>query len=72
MVSTFTDLILRVVLAIVLAKQFHDVIGVWLAWPIGWVIAVIISFAFYKAGKWDKTPEERASKSKTKKRRKSA
>ena len=70
MVSTFTDLILRVVLAVVLAKQF-DIIGVWLAWPIGWVIAVIISFAFYKAGKWDKSPaEQEAERIEKAKRRK--
>ena len=34
MIGTFTDLILRVVLAVVLAAQFGAV-GIWCAWPIG-------------------------------------
>ena len=35
MITTFTDLILRVVLAIILSKQFGST-GIWCAWPIGW------------------------------------
>ena len=46
MISTFTDLILRVALAILFAKQF-GVIGIWCAWPIGWFIAMIMSVIFY-------------------------
>lgn len=46
MISTFTDLILRVALAIIFAKQF-GVIGIWCAWPIGWFIAMIMSVIFY-------------------------
>lgn len=34
MITTFTDLILRVVLAIILSKQFGST-GIWCAWPIG-------------------------------------
>ena len=37
MVSTFTDLILRVFLAFVLSVPFGAV-GIWMSWPAGWVI----------------------------------
>ncbi|MDO4337339.1 MAG: MATE family efflux transporter [Eubacteriales bacterium] len=59
MVGTFTDLILRVVLAMVLAKQFGAV-GIWCAWPIGWSTATILSMRFYRNGPW-----KNAEKSKT-------
>ena len=51
MVATFTDLILRVVLAIVLSRQF-GYIGIWCSWPIGWCIATVLSVWFYKIGPW--------------------
>lgn len=54
MVATFTDLILRVVLAIVLSGQMGSV-GIWCAWPIGWSIATEISVIFYKKGPWGNT-----------------
>ncbi len=53
MVSTFTDLILRVVLAFVLSNAFGSV-GIWCAWPIGWSIATTLSLIFYKKGPWEK------------------
>lgn len=51
MVATFTDLILRVVLAFILSPIF-GARGIWLSWPIGWVVAMLLSFVFYKSGKW--------------------
>lgn len=42
MIATFTDLILRVVLAFILSGIFGWV-GIWMAWPIGWSIATILS-----------------------------
>lgn len=51
MIGTFTDLILRVVLAQVLARQIGTV-GIWCAWPIGWSTALILSLLFYKNGPW--------------------
>ena len=51
MIATFTDLILRVVLAEILAKQI-GYIGIWCAWPIGWTIAMILSVIFYHNGPW--------------------
>lgn len=53
MAATFTDLILRVVLAEILSAQF-GVIGIWEAWPIGWLISTSMSVFFYASGKWKK------------------
>jgi putative MATE family efflux protein len=52
MVATFTDLILRVVLAIVLSKALGSV-GIWCAWPIGWSVATVMSLIFYHNGPWN-------------------
>ena len=46
MAATFTDLILRVVLAKVLSGSFGT-LGIWCAWPIGWTIAMVLSILFY-------------------------
>lgn len=46
MIATFTDLILRVVLSYILAVPF-GITGVWISWPVGWVIATILSLLFY-------------------------
>lgn len=46
MIATFTDLILRVLLAYVLSKPFGTN-GIWTSWPIGWMIAAILSITFY-------------------------
>lgn len=53
MAATFTDLILRVGLAIALSKALGAV-GVWCAWPIGWSIAMAMSVSFYRRGPWEK------------------
>ncbi|MDE7479357.1 MAG: polysaccharide biosynthesis C-terminal domain-containing protein, partial [Lachnospiraceae bacterium] len=47
MAATFTDLILRVVLAFAFSSLFGAV-GIWCAWPIGWSIATGMSIYFYK------------------------
>lgn len=47
MAGTFTDLILRVVLAFVLSDLTNSAIGIWFAWPIGWTISMILSISFY-------------------------
>lgn len=49
MIATFTDLILRVVLAFVLSGTALGATGIWCAWPIGWTIAMIFSIHFYNA-----------------------
>ncbi len=47
MAATFTDLILRVVLAFFFSDLF-GAIGICCAWPIGWVIATAMSVSFYR------------------------
>jgi putative efflux protein, MATE family len=51
MISTFSDLILRVVLSYVLAVPF-GIMGVWLSWPIGWIVGAALSAWFYARGNW--------------------
>lgn len=52
MIATFTDLVLRVVLAIIFSTQF-GYIGIWCSWPIGWGIATVLSVMFYRKGMWN-------------------
>lgn len=52
MVATFTDLILRVILAFCFSKTPLAATGIWCAWPIGWCIAAILSIRFYYNGPW--------------------
>ena len=47
MAATFTDLILRVVLAFVLSDWAESAIGIWCAWPVGWTVAMTCSIFFY-------------------------
>ena len=54
MAATFTDLILRVILAFILRWSMDSVTGIWISWPIAWTIATIMSVAFYKSGIWTK------------------
>lgn len=51
MISTFLDLILRVVLAFILS-EFLGTNGIWISWPIGWTVSAIVSFLFYKSDYW--------------------
>lgn len=52
MIDTFTDLVLRVALAFVFSGIFGAT-GIWMAWPVGWLIATVISLYFYKKGYWN-------------------
>ena len=53
MVSTFSDLILRVALASLLS-EILGYIGIWCSWPIGWFIGTVLSVLFYRNGPWKK------------------
>ncbi len=57
MVATFTDLILRVVLAEVLALTSLGTTGIWMAWPCGWCVSAALSIIFYRGGAWNKMPD---------------
>ncbi len=52
MIATFTDLVLRVVLAECLSRTSLGTTGIWLSWPIGWTIAAVLSIVFYTTVKW--------------------
>ena len=47
-IATFTDLILRVVLAFILSAVFESSIGIWCSWPVGWTIGMGVSVFFYR------------------------
>lgn len=52
-VTTFTDLILRVILAYVFSGPLGlGLDGVWWSWPVGWGVSAAVSVAFYAAGRW--------------------
>ena len=53
MITTFSDLILRVVLAFLFSGPFGST-GIWMSWPVGWGIAAIMSVVFYASGLWRK------------------
>ena len=48
MIATFTDLILRVTLAILFSRTALGSTGIWCAWPIGWAVATVLSLLFYR------------------------
>lgn len=48
MTTTFSDMILRVAFAFILTEVLKKSLGIWLAWPIGWVTATVISLVLYK------------------------
>ncbi len=54
MITTFSDLIIRVGLSYLLAWWLNSSVGIWLSWPIGWAIATVMSYVFYKSGIWKK------------------
>ena len=47
MIATFSDLILRVGIAIVLSSTALGSTGIWMAWPVGWCIGTGLSLVFY-------------------------
>lgn len=57
MIATFTDLILRVALAEVLAITPLGTTGIWMAWPCGWCVSAVLSIIFYRGGAWNKMPD---------------
>ena len=52
MIATFTDLTLRVLLAVVLSRTALGSTGIWLAWPIGWTLGTVLSLLFYRTIRW--------------------
>ena len=52
MITTFSDLIFRVLLAYLFSTKIGSSTGIWLAWPFGWTIGMVLSIIFYR--KWVK------------------
>lgn len=52
MITTFSDLVLRVILAFAL-NGVWGIDGIWVSWPVGWAAASVMSLIFYAAGIWD-------------------
>ena len=48
MAATFSDLVLRVVLAFLFSGMIQAATGIWCAWPVGWCIGTVISIFFYR------------------------
>lgn len=48
MISTFTDLILRVTLAFLFSATALGSTGIWCAWPFGWTTASVLSILYTK------------------------
>lgn len=58
MIATFTDLILRAALAILLSRTSLGAAGIWCAWPAGWTAAAVLSISFYRTGPWRDAAEK--------------
>lgn len=63
MICTFSDLLLRVVLAYILAP-IMGAAGIWISWPTGWLLSTILSLTFCFTGAWK--PERRKKRGKAK------
>ena len=46
MIATFTDLILRVILAYLFSAWLEEA-GIWMSWPAGWCVGTLLSIIFY-------------------------
>lgn len=60
MTATFTDLILRVLLAVILSQTALEATGIWCAWPMGWIVGTVLSLRFYRQGRWSGVKESSA------------
>ena len=54
MAATFTDLIMRVLLAFIFSSVLGKAVGIWSAWPVSWATAAVMSCSFYLKGVWKK------------------
>ncbi len=53
MLSTFTDLFVRVACVFVFTR-FIGVNGVWWSWPVGWILGMLVAVGCFYSGKWKK------------------
>ena len=60
MTATFTDLILRVLLAFCFSRTALGAAGIWCSWPIGWLAGTLLSIYFYRRGPWQTQKKSKA------------
>ena len=48
MAATLTDLTLRVLLSFIFSRTHLGITGIWLSWPIGWGVALVMSLLFLR------------------------
>lgn len=59
MISTFSDLLLRVGLSYFFALGLQlGTTGIWMSWPIGWIVGTALSLYYYKTGSWNQKNTE--------------
>lgn len=63
MISTLVDLILRVALSYLLAYVMGSYLGIWWAYPIGWLVGMGVSLWLYRRGKWKRAVRKSAERS---------
>lgn len=51
--GTFLDLITRIILVYILSEKL-GYIGIFIAWPIGWLIGALVSITMFFVGRWKK------------------
>ena len=52
-IATSIDLLVRVVLAYILSNEM-GIIGVFISWPIGWFVGMMLAMIFFYSGRWKK------------------
>ena len=61
LMSTFSDLLLRVGFAYILAGPAGlGADGIWWSWPVGWTLSTVLSLIFYFSGIWSRKMENNA------------
>ncbi len=60
-ISTFSDLLLRVILAYIFSGMWGSV-GIWISWPIGWSISAGIAVMFYATERWLPKSQRKSAK----------
>lgn len=46
-IATVPDLILRIAVSYLLTPHFGST-GIWMAWPVGWIVATVLTMVFYR------------------------
>jgi len=52
-ITLFSLWVIRVPFAAVLSERFNE-LGIWFAVPLAWSVGTVLSFIYYRMGKWKK------------------